>query len=365
MSQTPPKRKLPEQKSALDVAVNQLVRASVGGNVPSTLPDEDLDKYIADLVLKEASAKNKMYNKEGIRAYLPHTGTPPCNLPKTNKRFLINVVKNVDHHNQALLRKIEEEAAARRIALRRKVSSRQRDSYSRDSKTSKLSRDHDRYYSDDEIDSDSDSSSSERGRKISRSRRYSSRSPSYDNRKSSSSRKKSSRRSVSPVSSSSSSYFHKKSSVLDKDGFNSRFVTSREELSTDSPKNKPTSETNVVRKKGRGEVSNGSKMDKYFRKDYDPMFDIEPFIGETNWYNYQRFEQMFAEKSEKSEKSKKRRRGSDNEMSSSSNEDNVETNIKIRRKNDDNNHKSIVYESVREWDKPKLVFGNWDLDKTI
>ncbi|CAG8538174.1 4122_t:CDS:2 [Funneliformis mosseae] len=313
MSQKTPKSKLPEQKSALDVAVNQLVRASVGGSVPPTLPDEDLDKYIADLVLKEASVKNKMYNKEGIRAYLPHTGTSqPCNLPKTNKRFLINVVKNVDYHNQALLRKIEEEAAARRIALRRKVSSRQRD---RNSRTRKLS-----------------------SRRLSRRRRYYSRSPSYDNRKSSSTREKSSRRSVSPEE--------------------------RVNLSTDS-KNKPTSETNVVRKKGRGEVSNGSKMDKYFRKDYDPMFDVEPFIGEPGWYNFDRFEQMFAEKSEKSEKSsskskKKRRRDSDDETSDS-NED-VETSIKKRRKND-NNHKTIV--SVREWDKPKLVFGNWDLDKTI
>ncbi|CAG8445812.1 4036_t:CDS:2 [Funneliformis caledonium] len=346
MSQTPPKSKLPEQKSALDVAVNQLVRASVGGSVPPTLPDEDLDKYIADLVLKEASVKNKMYNKEGIRAYLPHTGTSqPCNLPKTNKRFLINVVKNVDYHNQALLRKIEEEAAARRIALRRKVSSRQRDSYSRNSRTRKLSSD--RYYSDN-IDSDSDSDSSSRGRRLSRRRRYYSRSPSYDNRKSSSTREKSSRRSVSPG----------------KDNYNSRFISSREErvnLSTDS-KNKPTSETNVVRKKGRGEVSNGSKMDKYFRKDYDPMFDVEPFIGEPGWYNFDRFEQMFAEKSEKSSsKSKKKRRRDSDDETSDSNED-VETNIKKRRKND-NNHKTIV--SVREWDKPKLVFGNWDLDKTI
>ncbi len=74
MPQTPPKNEAPGSKSALDVVVNQLVRASVGG-VPSTLPDEDLDKYVADLILKEASDKNKIYNKEGIRAYLPHTGT--------------------------------------------------------------------------------------------------------------------------------------------------------------------------------------------------------------------------------------------------------------------------------------------------
>jgi hypothetical protein len=74
MSQKPLKNDISKPKSALDIVVNQLVRASVGG-VPSTISDEDLDKYVADLVLKEAAAKNKQYNKEGVRAYLPHTGT--------------------------------------------------------------------------------------------------------------------------------------------------------------------------------------------------------------------------------------------------------------------------------------------------
>lgn len=74
MSQTPQKKELPKPKSALDAVVNQLVRASVGG-VPSEISDENLDKYVADLILKEAAAKNKQYNREGVRAYLPHTGT--------------------------------------------------------------------------------------------------------------------------------------------------------------------------------------------------------------------------------------------------------------------------------------------------
>jgi hypothetical protein len=74
MSQIPSKNELTKPKSALDVAVNQLVRASVGG-VPSTISDESLDKYVADLILKEAAAKNKQYNKEGVKAYLPHTET--------------------------------------------------------------------------------------------------------------------------------------------------------------------------------------------------------------------------------------------------------------------------------------------------
>ncbi|RUO96703.1 hypothetical protein BC936DRAFT_141596 [Jimgerdemannia flammicorona] len=60
-------------KSALDTIVNGLVRAAVGGNTAS-VPDADLDKYVADLILKEAAAKNKNYNKIGVRAYLPDTG---------------------------------------------------------------------------------------------------------------------------------------------------------------------------------------------------------------------------------------------------------------------------------------------------
>nr|CAG8434769.1 13012_t:CDS:2 [Entrophospora candida] len=108
----------PNPKSALDVAVNQLVRASVGGDIPSSLEGEDLDKYVADLLLKEAANKNKLYKEEGVRALLPNTGLPPCPLPKTNKRFLFNIVRNVNNHNKAVIKRTEEKAAA---ALRRTI----------------------------------------------------------------------------------------------------------------------------------------------------------------------------------------------------------------------------------------------------
>lgn len=68
-SQDPNSTPTAKPKSALDVVVNQLVRAS-----PS-IRDNDLDKYVADLILKEATAKNKLYNKEGIKAFLPRTET--------------------------------------------------------------------------------------------------------------------------------------------------------------------------------------------------------------------------------------------------------------------------------------------------
>jgi hypothetical protein len=60
-----------QSRTALDVVVSQLVRAAVGG-VPSSIKDQDLDKYVAELVLKEAAAKEARYHKEGVRAYLPH-----------------------------------------------------------------------------------------------------------------------------------------------------------------------------------------------------------------------------------------------------------------------------------------------------
>ncbi|GBC07155.1 hypothetical protein RclHR1_00730004 [Rhizophagus clarus] len=381
MSKVPSKNEVTKPKSALDVAVNQLVRASVGG-VPSTISDESLDKYVADLILKEAAAKNKQYNKEGVRAYLPNTGTPPCKLPKTNKRFLFNVVKNVDFHNQALIRKMEEEAAARRRALnrsRRHDSDDERRRYSRsrrseryhrkDRKYSNMSDDYDRYHSDDD-----DYSNSERDRKLNhKERKYSSRTSKHDDVRSSSSRKKSTRRSVSPVSSSSSDYPEKASTRL----ISNELRKEQTNLSIDSPSNKSASRLNII-KKGRGEVSNGSKMDKYFRKDYNPMFDIEPFIGEDNWFNYEVFDQIITEKpldddtkkrkkrhkekskhkKEKHKSKKKRKRDSDDsEMSSDSEEDQ-----KKYRKSDDIDLKPV---SVREWDKPKLTSGTWDPDKTI
>lgn len=59
--------------SALNSVINDLVRAAAGGNA-SNVADEDLDKYVAELILKEAEAKRKKYNDVGVRAYLPDTG---------------------------------------------------------------------------------------------------------------------------------------------------------------------------------------------------------------------------------------------------------------------------------------------------
>lgn len=68
-----PLSKKKKPASALDTAVNKLVRAAVGGDT-SAVPDKDLDKYVAEMIIQEAAAKNKHYNKVGVRAYLPDTG---------------------------------------------------------------------------------------------------------------------------------------------------------------------------------------------------------------------------------------------------------------------------------------------------
>ena len=54
-------------KSSLSSVVSNLVRVSE----PNTITDEDLDRHVAELILKEAKQKAERYLKEGVRAYLP------------------------------------------------------------------------------------------------------------------------------------------------------------------------------------------------------------------------------------------------------------------------------------------------------
>ena len=39
--------------------------------MPNTVTDDDLDRHVAELILKEAKQKLEKYSKDGIRAYLP------------------------------------------------------------------------------------------------------------------------------------------------------------------------------------------------------------------------------------------------------------------------------------------------------
>jgi hypothetical protein len=63
-----------ESGSSLNNVVNSLVRASMGASVAPTVTDEDLDRHVAELILKEAKTKAEKYAKDGIRAYLPQPG---------------------------------------------------------------------------------------------------------------------------------------------------------------------------------------------------------------------------------------------------------------------------------------------------
>jgi hypothetical protein len=58
--------------SSLSSVVSSLVRASMGTSVSNTVTDDDLDRHVAELILKEAKQKAERYGKDGIRAYLPN-----------------------------------------------------------------------------------------------------------------------------------------------------------------------------------------------------------------------------------------------------------------------------------------------------
>ena len=57
--------------SSLSSVVSNLVRAQMGTSVSSTVTDEELDRHVAELILKEAKQKAERYLQEGVRAYLP------------------------------------------------------------------------------------------------------------------------------------------------------------------------------------------------------------------------------------------------------------------------------------------------------
>ncbi|KAI0281278.1 hypothetical protein BGY98DRAFT_959736 [Russula aff. rugulosa BPL654] len=87
--------------TSLSSVVSGLVRAQMGTSVSSTVTDEDLDRHVAELILKEAKKKAEQYGKQGVSAYLPQ---PESNVPKPNKRFLSSIIRNTDDHNKSILR---------------------------------------------------------------------------------------------------------------------------------------------------------------------------------------------------------------------------------------------------------------------
>lgn len=61
-------------KSTLSSVVSNLVRASMGASVSNAVPDDDLDRHVAELILNEAKQKAERYGSEGYKAYLPQNG---------------------------------------------------------------------------------------------------------------------------------------------------------------------------------------------------------------------------------------------------------------------------------------------------
>lgn len=57
-------------KNAVNDVVSELIRAAAGSKA-RYVSDQDVDKYVADLILKEAEEKRKKYNKVGVQAYQP------------------------------------------------------------------------------------------------------------------------------------------------------------------------------------------------------------------------------------------------------------------------------------------------------
>lgn len=71
-SESQPASAMSASTSGLSSVVSKLTRASFGASVSSDVKDSDLDRYVADLIMREAKSSEERYKgKEGIRAYLP------------------------------------------------------------------------------------------------------------------------------------------------------------------------------------------------------------------------------------------------------------------------------------------------------
>ncbi|KZT73362.1 hypothetical protein DAEQUDRAFT_748928 [Daedalea quercina L-15889] len=102
--------------SSLSSVVSNLVRAQMGTSLAPTVTDEDLDRHVAELILKEAKQKAEKYGQDGIKAYL-RSNDNDSNAPKANKRFLSSIIKSTDDHNKTILR--AQAQAAEEIRLER------------------------------------------------------------------------------------------------------------------------------------------------------------------------------------------------------------------------------------------------------
>ena len=288
--------------SSLSSVVSGLVRAQVGSSVPSSLQEDEVDRYVQELILKEAKQKAERYGNLGIQAYLPPyaihnsslrdwaqpTHISPFsrsagNAAKTDKRFLSQIIRRTDDHNKTILkaktqaaeearaereeaeklerkRRAEEAVMAEKERRRRGESSRGWDrdwDHGKDRSRRKRRR---------EVEGDEDSPRS--GEKRRRRRRSQSE---EDERQNRSSRRRSggedkphrsSRHRTNPDEEEGKDKSHR-SSRHSKRSHRSRSPRRRSQ----SPRPpSPTPSSSAL----------PSKMDKYFQESYDPRLDVEP-----------------------------------------------------------------------------------------
>lgn len=217
-----------------------------------------------------------------------------------NKRFLLNVVKATDSHNQALIRATEEQAQANR----RRIQQEEKDKRSgrrRSRSPTSITR---------------------------RSRDSRSRSPTRDyNRRQRD-------RSTSPTSS-------------------PRRHPSHDTLPDDSSSSEFSGDEKTVTFKGRGNITAGgpSAMDKYFSKTYDPSRDSGKVVDEDGWVDGHVHSKSKKKKSKsKKSKSKSKEESSRKHKHKKSKKEKTTSNDNHRPLND-----GIVYsKGVREWDLTKV-----------
>lgn len=62
-----------DSTNGLSSVVSSLVRAQMGASVSSDVTDEDLDRHVADLLIKEAKKRAETYSQRGVRAYITNS----------------------------------------------------------------------------------------------------------------------------------------------------------------------------------------------------------------------------------------------------------------------------------------------------
>ncbi|KAI9275604.1 hypothetical protein BDA99DRAFT_568255 [Phascolomyces articulosus] len=298
-----------EKKSAVSNVVNDLIRAAVGGNT-NQVADDDLDKYVADLILKEAEAKRKKYDNVGVRAYQPDFGVQPNNLPKPNKRFFLNMIKATDSYNQTLKEQEEELARKKEQDRRQRKRHENDDGYSSDEYRKRRrhrydSEDDDNQYSDNDDRFSSGrrkkDDDNEEERESKRSRRQHDNSDEDKEHRSHKKRHSEHRHHHHHNNnSSSSSRYHRSNKKLDLD-------TAMKTTSTKVDDSEKSTSNIPVVVRGRGQATRGSKMDKYFSKNYDPTLDVEPDLDQLVYTEFTEEESDDAKRKKKKKKDKKKK----------------------------------------------------------